>query len=123
TGKGSRITLLESREADRFERGAQAGLHLGAVHADLLHRERDFQLDTGAEQLCLKILKYHSHLRRRFTHPQAVESSLSDHDDPAEFTTFKFGDQAIEAFGERGLAGSRCPHDSDHFASPLFEAE
>ena len=42
-----RIAMLEAAQADRFERRHDSPIHLGALHADLFHRERDLVRDVG----------------------------------------------------------------------------
>ena len=66
-----RIAMLEAGEADRLERGADAARHLGTLHPDLLHRERDFVRDVGGKQLRLEILEDHPDPRRDLAHARA----------------------------------------------------
>ena len=48
-GERHRIAMLEAAQADGLERRHDSAIHLGAIHADLFHRERDFVRDVGRE--------------------------------------------------------------------------
>ena len=51
-----------------------------------------------------------------------VERLACDADRAAKIAVLELRDDAIEAFGERGLARARRPHHADHLTGGLHEA-
>ena len=116
------IAMLEAAQPNRLERGNDSPIHLGAIHADLFHRERHFVRDVGRKQLRLKILEDHAHLRRDVADAKMLERLACDFDRAAKIAVLELRDDAIEAFGERGLARARRAHHADHLTGGLHEA-
>ena len=115
-GERGRIAMLEAGQADRLERGADAARHLGALHPDLLHRERDFVRDVGGKKLRLEILEDHPDLRRDFAHAHAIKRAAADSHHARKRAALELGNDPIEALGERRLARARRAHHADHLA-------
>jgi hypothetical protein len=117
-----RIAMLEAAQPDRLERGHDSPIHLGAFHADLFHRERDFVRDIGREQLRLEILEDHADLRRDLADPQLLERFARDANRAMEIAILELGDDAVDAFRQRRFTRARRAHHANHFARVLREA-
>ena len=114
--------MLEAAQPDGFERRHDSPIHLGAVHADLFHRERDFVRDVGRKQLRLEILEDHADLRRDVADAKMLERLAGDSDRAVKIAVLEFRHDAIEAFRERRFARARRAHHADRLAGGLREA-
>ena len=111
--------MLKAAQPDRFQRGHDSPIHLGAVHPDLFHRERDFVRDVGREQLRLEILEDHADLRRDVADPEMLDRLACDANRAVKIAVLEFRDDAIEAFRERRFARARRAHHANHLAGVL----
>ncbi len=114
--------MLEAAQPDRFQSRHDSPVHLGALHADLLHRERNFVRDVGRKQLRLEILEDHADLRREVAYAEIFEQLAGDLDRAVKLAVLEFRNDAVEAFGERRFARARRAHHADHLAGILGES-
>ena len=114
--------MLKAAQSDRFQRGLDSANHLGAVHPDLFHRERDFVRDVGREQLGLEILEDHADLRREVADPEMLDRFACYANRAVKIAVLELRDDAIEAFRERRFASARRAHHANHLAGVLGEA-
>ena len=113
--------MREAAQAHGLQRGQDSAVHLGALDADLFHRECDFVLDVGGKQLRLEILKDHADLGRDVADAKMLEWLAGDADRAVKIAVLEFRNDAIEAFREGGFAGARRAHHADHLAGVLRE--
>ncbi len=121
-GKRGWIAMLEAAQSNGLQRGNDSAVHLGTVHADLFHRESDFVRDVGGKQLRLEILENHSHLRRDVADAKMPERLACNANRAAKIAVLELRDDAIEAFGKRGLARARRAHHANRLTGGLHEA-
>ena len=114
--------MPEASQADGFQRRQDSAIHLGAIHADLFHRERDLVRDVGREQLRLEILEDHADLRRDLADAKMLERLAGDKNCAVEIAVLELRDNSVEAFRQRRFARARRAHHADHFACVLHEA-
>ena len=114
--------MLEAAQTDRLQRRHDPPVHLGALHPDLFHRERDFVRDIGREQLRLEILEHHADFRRDIADAQMLELLARDPDRAMKLAVLELRHDAVQAFRERRFACTRRAHDADHLARRLHEA-
>ena len=117
---GSRCS--KPRRPTASSAGQDSAIHLGAIHADLFHRERDFVRDVGREQLRLEILEDHADLRCDVADAKVLERLAGDANCAVEIAVLELRDDAIEAFRQRRFARARRAHHADHLAGVLHEA-